>query len=367
MSKLVEVDPSGDTLIILQKRDGRPHPPSTTQKGSSASPPPPPEVHFLVSKKHLASASRRAHKMFSGGFKEAVPEETDGLCHWKFEPVFDPRAFELVMKIIHGKTRDIPQVVTTELLAGIAAVVDDLECHDALWFFAKGWLNQMRRDVPTTICPKLAEWILISFVFEEPMLFEQATRTALRWSTDSMSTYGFPLRPKIIKRIEEKRKDALEKLIGGLFDLEKRLLSQDLGCSFGCRAMLLGALLQGLTAASLYSPRPSSPFPDLSIGSTLKSLRSIKSPKYYCTERDSAEGKHSGTWRLEQPAPKKSGGGGGLGGGFYNDPGYFTMPAELDGAPRQLVQHHCCLENLVTELASGAETAVVGLKLGEYL
>ncbi|KAH6972715.1 hypothetical protein BKA56DRAFT_592726 [Ilyonectria sp. MPI-CAGE-AT-0026] len=30
--------------------------------------------------------------MFEGGFKESVPDETDGLYHWDFEQIFDPAA-----------------------------------------------------------------------------------------------------------------------------------------------------------------------------------------------------------------------------------------------------------------------------------
>lgn len=86
---------------------------------------------------------------------EVIPKETDGLHHWKFEAMFDPEAFEIVMKIIHGKTRDIPRTVKLELLAGISAVVDDLECHDALWFFAKGWLLNLPIR-PNILCKSAA-------------------------------------------------------------------------------------------------------------------------------------------------------------------------------------------------------------------
>lgn len=40
------------------------------------------------------------------------------------------------MKIIHGKTREVPNSITVEMLAEVSAVVDDLGCHDAVSFFA---------------------------------------------------------------------------------------------------------------------------------------------------------------------------------------------------------------------------------------
>ncbi|KAL2886710.1 hypothetical protein HOO65_060540 [Ceratocystis lukuohia] len=229
--KRIEVDPGGDTLIILPQRGGAPRekPLFTTESkplfitegkplfitgskplfitGSkpmftTESKPDDsgtlPEIHYLVSKKHLALASRRAQKMFAGDYKEAVPNDTDGLHHWKFDPIFDPTAFEIVIRIIHGKTRYIPRLVTIQILADISVIVDDLECQDAVWFFTKGWIDLLKGGIPTVACQDLTRWILISFVFKEPDLFESSTRTAIRWSPYYIPTHNLPLRPKIV-------------------------------------------------------------------------------------------------------------------------------------------------------------------------
>lgn len=152
---------------------------------------------FLVSKKHLMLASRRASKVLGGSFKEATPKE-DGLFHWNFEPIFDTTAFEIVMHIIHGQTRHVPEKVNVELLAQIAAIVDDLECLDSIWFFAKGWLSHIKSAYAFGISDNLAKWILISFVFEDSIVFKDVTHTAIRNSTGTMPTMGLPIRPKIL-------------------------------------------------------------------------------------------------------------------------------------------------------------------------
>ncbi|KAK7219189.1 hypothetical protein V2G26_007192 [Clonostachys chloroleuca] len=168
--KREELDSRGDTLIIL--------PAKRNPQVSSAQARKLETVglchgyHFLCSKKHLTSASPRADKMFSSGFKEAIPEDDDGLFHWTFEPIFDPDAFKIVMKIIHGKTRDIARTVTVTQLAQISAIVDDLECYEALWFFAKGWLFNLRSIAALLNGEDIARLILIAFVFDEPALFE---------------------------------------------------------------------------------------------------------------------------------------------------------------------------------------------------
>ncbi|GKU15537.1 unnamed protein product [Fusarium langsethiae] len=136
--------------------------------------------------------------MFDSGFKEATPEETDGLYHWKFDAILDPKAFEIVLKIIHGKNRDIPPAVNLQVLADISAVVDDLECHDVLWFFAKQWLAVLSRvnDIKT---PKdVAQRILISFVFHDPAVFKASTETAITEHWAFAQTHNLPIRPKIL-------------------------------------------------------------------------------------------------------------------------------------------------------------------------
>ena len=186
----IEIDPQGDTLIILPVK------PAFTQ---SEGPDPPIEKHFLCSKKHLTLASRRAAKLFSSQFKEASVE-SDGFYHWKFEGIFNAEAFELVLKIIHGKTRDVPRSVKLDLLADIATIVDDLECHEAVAFFSTNWLFGWPVEWPSTEELRgkpLAQLILASFVFEHASLFQTYTKMAIRHNIDVISTYELPIRADV--------------------------------------------------------------------------------------------------------------------------------------------------------------------------
>lgn len=53
------------------------------------------------------SASRRAGKVLGGSFAEAF-RTGDGFFHWETESIFNPKAFEIVMKIIHAKQANSP-------------------------------------------------------------------------------------------------------------------------------------------------------------------------------------------------------------------------------------------------------------------
>uniref|UniRef100_A0A0D2XY79 BTB domain-containing protein n=1 Tax=Fusarium oxysporum (strain Fo5176) TaxID=660025 RepID=A0A0D2XY79_FUSOF len=389
----IEIDPEGDTLIILPVK------PASTQ---SEGPDHPIEKHFLCSKKHLTLASRRAAKLFSSQFKEASVE-SDGLYHWKFEGIFNAEAFELVLKIIHGKTRDVPRNVKLDLLADIATIVDDLECHEAVAFFSTNWLlgwpvgwpsTEELRDKP------LAQLILASFVFEHASLFKTSTKMAIRHNIDVISTYELPIRADV---------------------------SDKVGCNEACRAMLLGSLLQAMKKLELY-PRPSSPFPKLSLDNLLASLAKVQSPAYFGPKSQGLVLNSSGKWNLEttplvagglfgnrsdQSGPTQSPASGGL---FGNSPdpqstnttqdtrkfggipqtpsspfgtpfsqssnipretiGLFGNKAsssvvkpplvESEEQPATLVKHNCRLKGLIDPLINAAEKEITGLKLADF-
>jgi hypothetical protein len=189
----IQIDPDGDTLVILEVKRDLPLPDSLESLN---------EKHFLCSKKHLTLASRRAAMLFSSNFKEAS-READGLYHWNFGGIFDVEAFELVLKIIHGKTRGIPQNVELDLLAGIASIVDDLECYDALSLFSQKWLLEYgwTYTLPQSVNKTLAQLILVSFVFGNAALFQSSTRIAIQCINDALPTFELPIRLEITSKL----------------------------------------------------------------------------------------------------------------------------------------------------------------------
>ncbi|KAH7187727.1 hypothetical protein DER44DRAFT_816391 [Fusarium oxysporum] len=236
----IQIDPDGDTLVILGVKQD----PLLPDSSESLI-----EKHFRCSKKHLTLASHRAAKLFSSNFKDAS-READGLY------------------------------VEVDLLAGIASIVDDLECYDALSFFSQKWLLEygLTYSFPQSVNKTLAQLILVSFVFGNATLFQSSTRIAIRCSSDALPTFGLPIRPEITNHIEDSRAATLQHLINRLGKLQNNLLEQKLGRSHGCRSMLLGALLQEMKAAKLYPP-PERPFSSLTLDLVIKSLRDVLSPK----------------------------------------------------------------------------------------
>ncbi|KAM0210946.1 hypothetical protein ACHAPA_004766 [Fusarium lateritium] len=414
----VQIDPEGDVLIILPVKQPTAVPEHPKPLES------PIEKHFICSKKHLTLASPRARKIFSSSFKEATKED-DSFHHWKFDATFDDKAFDLVLKVIHGKTRDIPRYIDRDLLTAVASVTDDLQCHDALNYHGYGWVSSSSGlfglSVPQEMSKTLVQLVLTSFVFEHEGIFENSTKAAIRFNNGSVPTFELPIRADITSkifsrsqrlelieegRIEERRLAILTNLVDGLKDLEKQLLNGQLGCSHGCTAMLLGALMLGMNVAGLYPSRESSLFSSLTLDLVIKTLRSIQSPTYFSAEKAGVTGKYSGSWalsarsniipttnskspgyvgfggfRLETASPPVTrspfGGqartqastpatGGLFGAATTNNTSSSPTVVEKEQDPASLVRHSCSLTDLVKPLLDAAEAEIRGLKLADF-
>uniref|UniRef100_A0A4E9EDV3 BTB domain-containing protein n=1 Tax=Gibberella zeae TaxID=5518 RepID=A0A4E9EDV3_GIBZA len=422
----ITIDDEGDTLIILKLRSDDSNPDVTdiiatadestietttettatsnvtTDDAVQSEDRPHTEEHFLCSKKHLSFASRRASKMFSSNFKEASKEE-DGLHHWTFEALFQPTAFEIVLNFIHGKTQ-----VSLDLLADIVSIVDDLECHDALSFPGRNWLLKCPAFCLLLIANKSTYQIIhASFVFENSEAFKRATKLAIQFGTDIVPTFELPIRQSVIESVHISRTYGWSKL-----------LAQEPGaCTYDCRSMMLGTLIQGMNAARIWPP-PLPPFPSPSISTVIFSLRGIHLHTYFGPESGAYASIFSGKWHRatsslpiqrqdnasaapehpqrkfavatgtagriysgtsmtpQNPTPTQGsrspwpnvGGNTGTVTPFWGHNGLTPSAAatESQEGPPTLVQHHCCLMDCLKPMLDAVEGKIEGLKLEEF-
>ncbi|KAF4473343.1 het-d [Fusarium agapanthi] len=275
------------------------------------------ELRLMVSKKHLTVASQRARAMFQRDYRETRKTEVDGLYHWKIGPLFDPEALRIVMKVIHAQAQDLPDEVTLQMIVLIAEVVNDLQCHNALSFFVKVWINRLSESVPSQMCDELVQWIFVASVFGLDEKFKQATRKAIVHSTGPINILGLAMRPDIVGKIEQKRQGLLEDLIAQLNAVLDNLCS-DRSCRvLACRLMMLGALTHQMKNTNLHSPRPARLFCNQSLSSALEAVRHFDSPSLYLPSEDishysfdhlntSFQGSKEDVWVLQKDALSSS-------------------------------------------------------------
>lgn len=139
--------------------------------------------------------------MFARQWKESTEIHADGLRHWDLGDYLDPDAFVIVMNIIHGRNRSVPQKVDLEMLAKICVIIDDLQCHEATEMFSRVWLMAFSGKTPSTYCRDLILWVFVASVLREPDIFLTTTRTAMLHSAQEIHSLGLPIRLDIIGRL----------------------------------------------------------------------------------------------------------------------------------------------------------------------
>ncbi|CAK7199308.1 hypothetical protein SEUCBS139899_001984 [Sporothrix eucalyptigena] len=268
MSKIYEIDPDADTLVVVRpladsfapwpEHDANGTPKTLTNGHSSA------DVRIKVSSKHLSLASSRFRDILAqkaaaaaasakaeaasttavhtNGFKtppqspgkitpssptqslwrkEVAPpspprssDEADGRIHIVLDGL-DADATTTVLNIVHGRGgKDrVPKTVSLEALARIAVVVDKLKLQDAVEIYADRWVDELyRKGVPSTKNSRrdLVLWIYIAYVFQREEIFREATKIAATQLTGPLPTLAnLPLRAKIAHDIDVQRQEVI--------------------------------------------------------------------------------------------------------------------------------------------------------------
>lgn len=160
-----------------------------------------PEIKFLVSSRHLILASGYFKAKFTGPWKEASVDPTDGLYHLEASD-WDPDALLILMQVIHGRTRLVPRQVNLDMLARITVVVDYYDCHEVIEVFSSIWIDDLNKGLPTEYGRSLILWLLISLVFHKDEIFSTITKTTILKSTTPVPTLGLPISSTVIGELK---------------------------------------------------------------------------------------------------------------------------------------------------------------------
>lgn len=119
-----------------RRTDGSGAPGSSS--ASSQNPEVPP-VQMRLSSSHLKTASAYFEAMFDGPWAENERDPESSTYSITAED-WDESMLVLLMKIIHGRLRDVKPVKDWESLSKIASMVDYYQCHDVVKFYIQACL-----------------------------------------------------------------------------------------------------------------------------------------------------------------------------------------------------------------------------------
>ncbi|KAK7211834.1 hypothetical protein V2G26_019012 [Clonostachys chloroleuca] len=146
---------------------------------------------------------------------------------------------------------------------------------------------------------------------------------------------------RYVQSFPGQRDAVVQSLLEGLKQIQTKLLEKKLGCNFGCRAMLLGTLIQKMDIRPLgLFGHP--PLERQSISMIVRSLREDQPTIYYSPKEQSIAGKRSNEWS------------------------YSSGHNGTARIPQALVSHTCGLEKFIDPLLQTAEREAKGLQLVDY-
>ncbi|CZS73701.1 unnamed protein product [Fusarium graminearum] len=236
------------------------------------------EIRMLVSGTHLVLASSYFEKMFSGPFVEGNADHRSGLRQVTASD-WDPKAFNIVLTVIHGYHRDVPRSLDLEMLAKVAMIVDYYECHEIVELYAEIWIGRLQSEVPTVYGRDCILCLFISWIFSQPEMFQAMTQLALRYSGKIIEAGDIPIPSNILDQINEARLNYLDTMSTATYDLLDRLQGEEVECSYECSAMLLGVLTKELKKYGVLSRSHPELFYRFSIEGLKDMIKGYKVPK----------------------------------------------------------------------------------------
>jgi BTB/POZ domain len=156
-------------------------------------------VEMLVSSKHMMLASKVFKAMLSN-FSEGYTLRSTGKVEQTL-PEDDPAAFEILLNIIHGRTRSVPRQVDLPLLARLAITTDKYELWEVVEMFSDVWITHLQDSIPKSFSKDLHLWLLISWVFGKPSEFSHVSKVLQKEASgriEGVLPDNLPIPPSII-------------------------------------------------------------------------------------------------------------------------------------------------------------------------
>lgn len=159
-------------------------------------------VRFRISSSHLRLASAQFRRLLSSTYPNTLEGQLsleDGTkCNVLGTEQWDSKVFLMLLQIVHGYNRQVPDSIDLDTLGKLAILVDYYECHERVELFARRWIEALRGQVPKAYGDAAILWLAISWVFIDKPIFKQMTQIILRHSTCPFQADTLPLPPILI-------------------------------------------------------------------------------------------------------------------------------------------------------------------------
>ncbi|KAF5637139.1 hypothetical protein F52700_4876 [Fusarium sp. NRRL 52700] len=249
----------------------------------------PNELEFRVSTKHLCMASPVFRKMIKGNFQESQPNE-NGLFEIRTSD-WNSQALLVLLDIIHGHHRQVPQDLDLDTIAQIGLLVDYYDCLEVVEIFfdrweahiSSWWKYSWTCFDKSSVDPFGESQLLMLFIaltFRSQVVFKNLTISAILTTSGHIETH-LPIPSQILDKIDQGRIGLLDQMFTQLYNLQEDLFVGRVGCSLECSCRLLGYLMKQMRDQALPMSKPEQPFLGFSVTLVADFIRGIKTPSWY--------------------------------------------------------------------------------------
>lgn len=155
---------------------------------------------FRVSSRHLILASPFFSELFQSELTRNARVQSPDCIE---VPLMgdDPDALLILMRLVHGRFKEVPRRVNLATLTQIAILVDKYELTETTDLLIQGWIMGIKDKIPQQLTKDVLSYLLIAAVFDYEGVLIEASRVALQTSNEVVRNDGLPIPKQIIGMI----------------------------------------------------------------------------------------------------------------------------------------------------------------------
>lgn len=191
------IDPDGDVIIVLPDSSGEGSPRKKQKLSDSETTER--AVRFRASSKHLSLASGYFKARLGRRWHEGKELASTGSAEVLVDsPGCDSTTLEIIMDILHLRTRKVPKQIGFDILLNIALATDYLQCHEAVEPYGYRWLQDLAPRMQNRFSSSTKCWMFMAHVYKRNCLFRICTRLAQQEANGPFDSGCLPF-PAFIK------------------------------------------------------------------------------------------------------------------------------------------------------------------------
>lgn len=149
-----------------------------------------------VSSRHLSLASSVFCRMLKGPWKESEAD-IDGIYEIKTSE-WDAYALVIVLDIIHGHHKAVPQTINLEMMGKVTTIIDYYDCREVTDVFTTSWIKLLASALPETYGKESTVWLYLAHAYTKHDVLQKMAQLTCLGARRQPYTLGFVVPQRIL-------------------------------------------------------------------------------------------------------------------------------------------------------------------------